>query len=331
MPELDSIVDSMNRGDFLDYRDSRETLAVRSMETSEGETGYEVVIRPTLICNYGCSHCFLFSENISLNRAGINRLINSFSRLNNKNTMFVISGGEPTLHPMFPELVKGLRNKADTLMIQTNGSALRPRILEQIPEDKDILFFVSFPSHLKDRYNQITKSSSFDKTTEILRKVSERYRLILNYVLMGPNHQDLLGLVDFVADTMNIKNTTIQLSNIGTPPAGTSHEAFLIDYATLKDEVRHYIEQARNRSVNIDFTVTGDCSFPLCFYHDIDPSILLNQSLFRVSDERISYNSYKRQFFKGNECIQCKYDKHCQGFLTNYVKKYGTHEMKAIR
>lgn len=332
MQDLSDLVESMNRGDEIDYRDSRQVLAIRSMlDTDDEEMGYEVLLRPTLRCNFRCSHCFLEQEELSLTDAAVDKVLKAFSMLKNDNIMCVISGGEPSIHPRFLDIIEGMGRFARRVMVQTNGSTMNQKILDDITLMDKIMFFVSFPSHSEEKYNHITQSSSFNRVVKGLREISTRAELILNHVLIRENHTDLIHLIDFVADVFDKKRTTLQISNIGTPPHDGQHEEYLVEYSVLKDKIREAIRYAEYKGVTLELTTSGDCSFPLCFYMDIDSSILSRKELLLASGERIAYGSYGKQFFKSEECRTCKYDRFCQGLLSAYARSFGSRDIRPIR
>jgi len=87
--------------------------------------------RLTDFCNYKCNYCVpeLYNGNYSIKKKDqtpsnedINKFIKKIKETGDgKDIYFSLSGGEPTLHPMFPEILKLLREFSNVEII-TNGS-----------------------------------------------------------------------------------------------------------------------------------------------------------------------------------------------------------------
>ena len=92
-------------------------------------TDYTVQWRPVDMCNYDCSYCSP-SNHIAINKKkipSIDALINASKKLRNaipldKETMIVITGGEPFLIPNIDKWLKYLSNNNFHIMMFTNGS-----------------------------------------------------------------------------------------------------------------------------------------------------------------------------------------------------------------
>ncbi|MCH5187401.1 MAG: radical SAM protein [Oscillospiraceae bacterium] len=86
-------------------------------------------------CNYNCKHCFMAADNA--------RLMREFSREEWKKTLdelemcgvqtFTLTGGEPTLHPDFMEIMHEIHRRGMVVReLNTNGALITRKMLEQL-------------------------------------------------------------------------------------------------------------------------------------------------------------------------------------------------------
>ncbi|MGD0821537.1 MAG: radical SAM protein [Desulfomonilia bacterium] len=101
---------------------------------------YECVFELTTSCNYHCEYCSngRGRENEDVSRRGqtqedIQKIINFFD--SNQTWHIVIGGGEPSIHPMFYDLV-GKLSKKHYISIYTNLSLDLERLLDCVPHEK---------------------------------------------------------------------------------------------------------------------------------------------------------------------------------------------------
>lgn len=131
----------------------------------------------TDMCNYNCSYCFFHdSEKKKLNRSRFTTLeqlknaVDNIASLKRSKYSIVLSGGEPTVHPHFAEILKYISLKIDNsaleIVVITNGSRL-PSIYQDIYDigkRVPVKFIISLHSdHVKmsQIVNIVEKYSSF--------------------------------------------------------------------------------------------------------------------------------------------------------------------------
>lgn len=79
-------------------------------------------------CNFSCSYCDDNShsklDSDLVDSKSIDKVLEYSDRFrDNKPLMWTFTGGEPTINPLFANLVKKLHNRNDTITVATNGSA----------------------------------------------------------------------------------------------------------------------------------------------------------------------------------------------------------------
>ncbi len=328
MTKLSRLVAGMREGKKVIFREAGGRFSVNPIDSPAG-THYEVIIRPTMLCNINCRHCFLSRSNTSYEAGSIEKMLTILSEVADKINL-TFSGGEPTLYRGFSNTIqKAIDDGFSAVTVQTNGIMFSSEVMaSSIAESQNISFFASFLSHKEETYEILTRSKSYEKAISGLKKLSREHSITLNHVIMKQNYKEFPDLIRFVADNFNLDNTKVLISNIGTPSDGKHHE-FFMRYSDLTPVFREAFAIAEKLGVNLEFTVSGDCSYPLCFYHRIDPKIL-DAGMFYADDSKISYESLDNKFYKSSGCKRCKYDKNCQGFFSEYIRYFGDSEVRPI-
>ncbi|WP_174869637.1 radical SAM/SPASM domain-containing protein [Pectobacterium polaris] len=139
-------------------------------------------------CNLSCSHCIRssnpsFTEFISVELC--EKIFTEFSSFS-KNTQLLISGGEPTLHPKFLDIVSKAYKIFDNIMINTNGLNF---------------YKLSKLASLKDKVKiQISIDGNF-RTHEYIRGIGTYHKALENI-----NKLTALGLKVIIATTVSNNN-----------------------------------------------------------------------------------------------------------------------------
>lgn len=121
-------------------------------------------------CNLRCPHCFVdagVKRNGEMSTACILRLLEEWADMGVFTV--VITGGEPTLHPDFLEIVNTAHGLGFAVSIATNGMLLTERLLSQIPQD-DVIISMS----IDEAHGQgAKKETDFDYVTRRLLQVRD--------------------------------------------------------------------------------------------------------------------------------------------------------------
>lgn len=130
-----------------------------------------VWIEITRRCNLRCEHCFVEGGPARNGEMPTSRILSLLDELAEMGIFSVIiSGGEPTIHPDFLEIVLYAHRLGFTVSIATNGMALTDRLLKQLPTD-DLIISVSLDAaHGQGGPGE----SDFDYVTRRLLDVRDR-------------------------------------------------------------------------------------------------------------------------------------------------------------
>jgi MoaA/NifB/PqqE/SkfB family radical SAM enzyme len=120
-----------------------EPFLLPTLEVSDGfhlNTPPLVWLELTRKCNLTCPHCYIHGGEARENEmpdSEFYRLLDEFAEMGVWAVAF--TGGEPTLHPEFGNLVRYARKKNLLVGIATNGMFLTPALLDSLPRDGVII------------------------------------------------------------------------------------------------------------------------------------------------------------------------------------------------
>ena len=154
------------------------------LEVETEEAIYDIELGPIQIeitgrCNMNCAHCRaseMPKKDMPLEE--ILKIV-KFARMYSPNYKEItISGGEPTMHNNFREVVRELRkNGADYLTITTNGSTIDDNLLDFLEslDFERLMISVSVDSINPSIHDNFRKfPGAFKKATDALRLIAER-------------------------------------------------------------------------------------------------------------------------------------------------------------
>lgn len=299
-------------------------LQINSKYIGGKVVGYEIILRITHNCNITCEYC-----PVSLNKGYYNLefIKQVISYINFNHCELMISGGEPSIHPDFFDLLQYLNStNFKRIGVQTNAIIFCEKNNIRKINFSKVLFFVSLSSASKKEYGENTNSAFYDQAVNGIKNLTKEGLTIINYVVYKNSYKSIRQLFDLRKNVFNPSNTLINFSNLLIPHA-FEYKNKLVRYNEIFLKLKKYLNKNKNNSF-IQFTTSGPCSFPLCVL-----SIIINDikcDLFKVNNDLVSIGKLEKQFYKNNLCSKCNYNDYCQGFLKEYVELYGDSEIKPI-
>ncbi|GAB6134496.1 radical SAM protein [Thermococcus prieurii] len=134
-----------------------------------------VVFELTENCNLNCAHCYRIKERVPLYMPfeAFKKIIDFLSGHLLVGTE--LTGGEPTLHPDFVEIVRYAAERLELVGVLTNGLYLPPRTIEKLSSYTDKLFFsVSLDSHdpaFHDEFRGL--KGAWKRTVENIKRLTD--------------------------------------------------------------------------------------------------------------------------------------------------------------
>lgn len=170
-------------------------------------------IEITRACNLRCPHCFVEAgppREVEMSTDRILRLLDEWAEMGVFSV--VITGGEPSLHPDFLEIVRYAHSLGFTVAIASNGMPLTEKVLEQIPQD-DVIISVSLDGI--HGAGAATGESDFDAVTRKLLKIRDYgFHTSIMTTTTHDNVGDLQTFINFAIDN-NVSLRSVPFSPLG--------------------------------------------------------------------------------------------------------------------
>ncbi len=323
--QLGLLLESLGRG-------QRSRGAAAALESHEGVVHRDFLVRTTFACNQRCPFCFVPRSGRRVEPARVLSELKALARSRGTRGTLTVSGGEPTLDPALPGLLRAARRLGfRSFMVQTNAVALaRPGLLEKLVAAGARGFMVSLHSHIPRRYDRLTGSRGlYPKAAAGLRRLlaARGVDLTVNVVVTPLNCGDLPGLVDFLADLRDEgpgrRRLTLHLSMLNE----VGHERtprWAVDLARVIAPLREAVRRCRKRRIPIS-RVGGESAFPLCLFEQPARHAVrrtFGQDRVRYAED-FSGDSGGIGRAKRPACRSCRFDRRCLGVPAAYARRFG--------
>ncbi|MCD8013645.1 MAG: radical SAM protein [Lachnospiraceae bacterium] len=166
-------------------------------------------------------------------------------------TEITVSGGEPTMHPDFLEIVQYIQSKGMKLTVLTNSERFADERFSdaflEIADRSSIKIITTIHSEKAAEHEAANQTAgSFHRTLRGLLKLSESgIRVIVKHCITKVNYRDLVSFYDFCEDTF-MQDVDIQLCSIdycGIPEEKLPEEMLSFP------ELRPYLEAMFDRNI----------------------------------------------------------------------------------
>lgn len=188
-------------------------------DTSAG-IPFEILLILTDECNYKCKVCSLWSgiykdkKKTPLTLQEIKKLVDEASQIGIPT--FIISGGEPLLHPNIIEIINYTSYKIENVRLNTNASLINDKIASGIVQSNIKEIWISLDG-IGNYYNKFRGvEDAFDKTTRGIRELNEakkKYnkktpRILIDTIVSHDNIPQLPKLISLLAK-YNVDEVTL--------------------------------------------------------------------------------------------------------------------------
>tara|TARA_Y100000031_G_scaffold60113_2_gene67919 strand:+ start:126 stop:1019 length:894 start_codon:yes stop_codon:yes gene_type:complete len=246
----------------------------------------------------------------------------------------VFTGGEPSLHPDFLDLIKSARNIGfEEVQIQTNGRmfAYNDFCLKTIKAGAT-QFSPALHGHNAKIHDFLTASKgSFKQTTEGIKNLRKLNQYILtNTVVTTTNAKYLSKIAQLLVD-LNVNQFQFAFIHLGGTAA--KNKDWIVP---KKSEIMKYIKKGLDVGIKANKKVMTE-AIPYCLMQGYEeyiaeriiPASIVFDAGFVVED----YEKYRKDKGKarGPNCPKCKYFKVCEGPWKEYPEIYGWEEFRPVK
>ena len=222
----------------------------------------------TPACDLACPDCLTAGRvpaPLSLDEVGrvVDRLLACEGRLN----MLTLTGGEPTMHPRFLEVVDAvLRPEIGIVSVSTNGLRLarEPALVKALAE-RGVVVALQLDGHSPATYERLRGRGDL---AEVKRRLVDEViaaggRVSLTLTLArGVNEGELGSALDLLLSNDGVMSLMVQpLASLG-PAASPVRDA--LDAITIPEVVERLVAASRGALRTSDFSPLP-CSHPSCF------------------------------------------------------------------
>lgn len=222
------------------------------------------IIEITSQCNLNCPICLVKGrpiEELSLPR--INEIMDNLVRYEGRLNMLTLSGGEPTMHPQFLEVVDAcMRPEVGIVSVSTNGILLQENDdLIKALRDRGVVIALQFDGFRPETYNALRGAPDLaaSKQRLINRLLDLDARFSLTVTLAKNVNEDELGNIL----ALLFAHETV-LSVMVQPLAHTTGQTDPMNVITIPDAVKLLVQGSGDVLKDADFSPLP-CSHPSCF------------------------------------------------------------------
>jgi MoaA/NifB/PqqE/SkfB family radical SAM enzyme len=241
-------------------------MAVPNTDHVNDKDPRRVSVELTNICNLRCGYCARDDEQLYHTKANffpadlLRRIIRG-ARAAYDIKYVSFTGGEPTLHPRFAEIVRTVREEGVQLGFVTNGWHF-DRALPALLANRGAVRVVAFSidGATRESHDRWRGEGSF---VRLMRAVAKCYALGLPFLFKAPIRRDTLGELEAMA---------VLAARLGAMGVDFSHflptsQDFETEYALTRDERSHAEQEigVLNKILNIRIGIAAG-------FYDTDPA-----------------------------------------------------------
>lgn len=286
-------------------------------------------------CNNLCKFCVQGDKRNLLSAKDFKEIKKDLKEAFKKNkTEAVLTGGEPTLHPNFLEVIKlaksiGFKN----IQIQTNGRMFAyPDFCLKTIEAGATEFSPAVHGPNAKIHDFLTSiPGSFNQTTQGIKNLKNLgQRVITNTVITTRNYRHLPEIAKLLV-SLNVDQ--FQFAFIHMSGRAAENKNWIVP---KKSQIMPYVKKGLDIGIKAGKKVMAE-AIPYCFmqgYEDyIAERIIPEGSVFDIDFSIEDYGDYRKNEgkAKGPQCPGCKYYKICEGPWKEYPEIFGWDEFKLVK
>lgn len=278
------------------------------------------VFYPTLRCNLHCKMCFQNKHDRNVDELSLDEIKNLFTDTGLDSLHLV--GGEIFIRKDIYEILEYFNSVIPTVTLQTNATLIKSEGIDRLKELSNIKELWISIDGCQETHENIRGKGTFSKSLEVIKKLKDYKKIIINTVIMEENIHELVPLYDFfnglgidrmvfqfqmIYSKEKQKNTQEKLQSQGI--SSNMCDDCVVDKLDMSfmEELKPVIEELRRREgqTTIEF-------FPAIFEKNVDEYI--NGTVLK--DKQIVCRDIVNSVLKVNtkgklilcEALNCEFD-----------------------
>lgn len=216
----------------------------------KGRKRYPTVtmLEPLYTCNLACIGCSTERHTGKLkDRMSVETCVKAVQDAGTP--IVAVCGGEPTLYPELPELLKTLMDQGRFIILCTNALLLDQKVFGVIPPSKQLFINVHLDGMRETHDHVCAREGVFDKAVEMIRESKQRgYVTLVNTTVFAETE---MAEVEQLCDLL----TELKVDGILVSP-GYQYESVKADIFLKADDIHRKFRQILDMSRKYKFTAT---------------------------------------------------------------------------
>lgn len=229
--------------------------AARTVGFKQGERN--VFLHLLTACNLSCRHCYINPSQhgtATLPKSTALEWLHLFARPD-RQTNLILLGGEPTLHPDLPDIIRAAKAMRYTVTVDSNGYLFNDLLERVTPRELDYLSF-SLDGPDPEVNDPIRGKGVFAVCTENLRRAAAKgFNTSVIYTVSSLNIDHLHRMPPLLAE-LGVKRFFIQVIGLRGKPAGAPPGAgsnWQVDPERWLQTVPQVARQAADLGLHVTF------------------------------------------------------------------------------
>ncbi|NPA90847.1 MAG: radical SAM protein [Chloroflexi bacterium] len=250
----------------LVFKKEPHPVPLRVTGSREYVVPMHVALELTYSCNLYCRHCYAMSSSAHKYMMPLEKVLEVFEKISAWGVRVIeLTGGEPTIHPKFPEILEASLRYFDLTGIITNGLRVTPRMVEVLKKaPQRFMVQIDLDGSSEEYVDWFRgKKGTFRKEIEAIQKVTELGVLVRVAMIVTPQNLDQvektaelakrLGAASFGVSPVVPQGRAQDESLLLSP---SEYEQFLEIWEDLKRKHPHFVFQLEEFSHQ---TSQGNC------------------------------------------------------------------------
>lgn len=334
--QIENILFSLNQEGVLDL-EKESSVAQPSICEYHFDFPLDMVyFEPTEKCNFKCMHCYASAPekndvSSELDNKGLENLVDQVDKMGILEICF--TGGEPFISEKTLKLSKIFHERGIKLGYITNGSLINKKIVEELKRLRPSFIRMSFHSHEKRKFEEITGTKSYDLVLRNLMYLKEEgiVPAISCTLFNGLNdsYEGIKGFLNFFKKK-DFKPTDITFDEFVPDGCGKDKNFYRInEKETVKKisnalkEVFKYESPKKESPLKDSYCGIGVSS--LCIKSNGDLTLcpalskpilgnFLERNIGDIWENSETFKYFRnKEYLKGTECENCDSLKNCFG------------------
>ncbi|MBU2579525.1 radical SAM protein [Patescibacteria group bacterium] len=319
---LNNFVDSMkNKSNIAE----KEGLKLKENKRIDIKIGYQ--------CNNHCCFCVQGDKRKKCLFRKKSEIIKELIQAKESCQSVVFTGGEPTIHPNFLDLIRRAKKLGyQIIQVQTNGRMFAYKeFCRKTIEAGANEFSPAVHGHTGKLHDYLTNvKGSFDQTIQGIKNLkSLNQRVITNTVITKFNYRYLPKIAKLLVD-LNVDQ--FQFAFVHIAGAAWKNRKLIVP---KKSEIMPYVKKGLDIGIKAGKRVMTE-AIPYCFMKDYEkyiaeqiiPDAMVVEDMFKIDD----YKKYRvnRGKSRGSNCKKCDFYSICEGPWREYPEIFGWKEFKPV-